>query len=362
MDIQHISVILGERVETNPELLERLRPTLASHDLSALERLLQRSGARERRLRLPDKSPLDYLSEAYASMAEHGSEIEVVIHCSVARGVIEPSQAAIYAQYLGLHDVQAFDVSEACNGVVRGLQLAYALLRSGQVRGRILLISNEWFDAPHSPTEACFTVDTEAAIATRFAGMTFGGAAALMLLGPSDNDSWRFRWTPDNSIATRCTMALPNFRSFVPTAGLEDDEVPRIGVWEFCSDHRALAQRGRRFPEWFTEEIQAWARASDLLLVHSHSKLFWDRLIEPYDLPLRPAHLFPAYGNLASATIPVGLAHSYRAGLDQGTSTTYIAAAGGFSAGFLHFEQRAPATVFAAGLALEPGPTVQRCA
>jgi len=360
MDIQHISVIIGERVETNPELLERLRPTLASRNLKLLERLLQRSGAHSRRLSLPDKSPLQYLSEAYASIAEHGSEIEAVIHCSIARGVIEPSQAAIYAQHLGLHNAQAFDVSEACNGLVRGLQLAYALLRSGQVRGRVLLISNEWFDVPHSPTEACFTADTGADLVTRFAGMTFGGAAALMLLGPSDNDSWRFKWTPDNSIATRCTMALPNFHAFVPTEGLEDDEIPRIGAWEFCSDHRALAQRGGRFPEWFTEEIQARTRASDLLLVHSHSKLFWDRVLEPYDLPLPPLHLFPDYGNLGTATIPVGLAHSYRAGLEEGRGTTYIAAAGGFSGGFLHFEQRAPATVFAAGLA--PGPTAKKCA
>ena len=360
MEIQHVSVILGERVETNAELLERLRPTLPSRGLEVLAHLLHRTGARERRLRLPGKSPLDYLREAYASVAKYGSEIEAVIHCSIARGVVEPSQAAIYAQLLGLHNVQAFDVSEACNGLVRGLQLAYALLRSGQVRGRVLLISNEWFDVPNSPTEACFAIDSQAAIATRFAGMTFGGAAALMLLGPSDNDSWRFRWTPDNSVATRCTMALPNFRSFVPTESLEDDEVPRIGKWEFCSDHGALGRRGRHFSKWFTSEIQGWAKKSDLLLVHSHSKLFWDRILERYDLPQGPLHLFPTYGNLGTATIPVGLAHSYRYGLERGQRNFYIAAAGGFSGGFLHFEQRAPATVFAAGLA--PRPPMQKCA
>jgi 3-oxoacyl-[acyl-carrier-protein] synthase III len=43
------------------------------------------------------------------------SDIDVVIHTGIVRGVAEPSAAAVYSNILGTTHAQTFDIVDACN-------------------------------------------------------------------------------------------------------------------------------------------------------------------------------------------------------------------------------------------------------
>ena len=341
MDIIGLSCVFGDHVESNSDLLRKLARTCPAAVVDEVERLLDRSGAVQRRLRRPGQAPLDYLSRSFAALDCDPSRIEVVINTSITRGVIEPAQAALFCEHLDLPRAQAFDVTEACNGLVRGLQLAFALLSSGQVRGDILLISHEFFDGPRSPTRASDTCASVAELTTLFAGMTFGAASCCVLVRASENRSWSFRWGADNTVASSCTMALPSYREHVPLRAYHVEGPARIGEWQFCSNHKVLGRTFGPFEEAIASDpihMQRILRA-DPLFVHSHSKLFWDRLLQPLGASDRLFHLYPDCGNLGTASLPAALALRYGGPPPPGSAINFLAPAGGFSGCIVYFEQ-----------------------
>lgn len=59
-----------------------------------------------------NKTPMEYLVETFKPLEKYKDKIAMVIDSSTTRGFCEPSQAAMYAQQLGLRYAQCFDISE----------------------------------------------------------------------------------------------------------------------------------------------------------------------------------------------------------------------------------------------------------
>src|SRR5690606_14008827 len=80
------------------------------------------------------------------ALAESGlslGDIDLLIHASVDRRVVEPGQSFLIARALGARSLQCFDVLEACNSWVRAAHLAHGLLGTGEYE-HVLIVTSEF--------------------------------------------------------------------------------------------------------------------------------------------------------------------------------------------------------------------------
>lgn len=125
------------------------------------------------------------------AMAEAGvnpGDIGLMVNTSVSRAHLEPSTAVAVHHALGLpSSCQNFDVANACLGFVNGMQLAAAMLESGQI-DYALVVNGEDARGIHNATISRLQNgegDAKAVFA-QFASLTLGSGAAAMVLGRSD--------------------------------------------------------------------------------------------------------------------------------------------------------------------------------
>jgi 3-oxoacyl-[acyl-carrier-protein] synthase-3 len=125
------------------------------------------------------------------AMAEAGvnpGDIGLMVNTSVSRAHLEPSTAVAVHHALGLpSSCQNFDVANACLGFVNGMQLAAAMLESGQI-DYALIVNGEDARGIHNATISRLqNGDGDAkAVFAQFASLTLGSGAAAMVLGRSD--------------------------------------------------------------------------------------------------------------------------------------------------------------------------------
>ena len=125
------------------------------------------------------------------AMAEAGvqpGQIGLMINTSVSRAHLEPSTAIAVHHQLGLpSSCHNFDVTNACLGFVNGMQLASAMIDSGQI-DYALIVNGEDAEELHEATIA--RLEERAATAKHvfdnFASLTLGSGAAAMVLGRAD--------------------------------------------------------------------------------------------------------------------------------------------------------------------------------
>ncbi len=178
-------------VVTSAEMDERLAGVYARVGLrpGMMQRL---AGIHERRWWNKGTSFADGAAMAGAkAMAEAGvnpGDIGLMVNTSVSRAHLEPSTAVAVHHLLGLpSSCQNFDVANACLGFVNGMQLAAAMLESGQI-DYALLVNGEDARGIHNATISRLqNGDSDAkAVFAQFASLTLGSGAAAMVLGRSD--------------------------------------------------------------------------------------------------------------------------------------------------------------------------------
>ncbi|MBI2732193.1 MAG: 3-oxoacyl-ACP reductase, partial [Aquabacterium sp.] len=74
------------------------------------------------------------INQALAQAGLEKDDIDLLIHASVDKRVIEPAMAFFVAKAMGMHKTQCFDVTEACGSWTRATQIAQAFLASGQFK------------------------------------------------------------------------------------------------------------------------------------------------------------------------------------------------------------------------------------
>jgi len=106
----------------------------------------KRTGIEQRRYADPGQATSDLaLAAAEAALADSGlarSEVDYVILATMTPDYYFPGSAPILQHKLGLGPVPCLDIRQQCSGFVYGLQLADALIRSGQCR-HVLLVGAE---------------------------------------------------------------------------------------------------------------------------------------------------------------------------------------------------------------------------
>ena len=139
------------------------------------------TGITRRRLAGPGEYASDLaVGAARQVLADAGldvADVDLLIYASATRDVIEPATAHIVQAALGGR-AHAFDVTNACNSFVNGIDVARAMILAGRAT-RALVVTGE------TPTRAMrWQLDGMAQARRSFAGYTFGDAGAAVLVEP----------------------------------------------------------------------------------------------------------------------------------------------------------------------------------
>src|SRR4051794_2658960 len=271
------------RVGLRPGLMERL------------------AGIRERRWWADGVTFVDGAAMAGAkAISESGidpSGIGVMINTSVSRRYLEPSTAVAVHHALGLpRSCRNFDVTNACLGFINGMELAAAMIDSGQV-DHALGVNGE--DSRHVQERTIDRLNRPETVSrdvlSQFATLTLGSGAAAMVLGRADLHPEGHRLVGS-----------------VSRAGTEHHELCVGDNDMMQTDLKGLLDAGLDL------SMQLWAEAADEFdwaqgmsryVMHQVSKVHTRAMCDRFSVdPALVPTTFPTRGNLGPASVPFTLA------------------------------------------------------
>lgn len=190
--IAGVSMELPPQVVTTDELEARLAPLYQRIGLVP-GRLELMTGIKERRFWNTPIKPSEIAARAgKKALAKAGidrSRIGALVHGSVCRDFLEPATASVVHHLLELpRDAMAFDVSNACLGVLTGVSVLQALIESGRIEAG-LVVSGEDGRPLVDQTVAELLADQSAtrnSIKGAFASLTIGSGGAAIVVARQD--------------------------------------------------------------------------------------------------------------------------------------------------------------------------------
>lgn len=317
---------LPGRVRTTAETEARLReenPGVAL-PLGLIRRM---TGVRSVHEREPGEQASDLAAHAARQALSASPEpVDLLLFASASQDLLEPATSHIVADALGL-DVPVFDVKNACNSVLNAVQVAHALIVSGQAR-RILIASGE------TPTSAVrWKVADRHQFVRSFPGYSMSDAgAALVLEAAPDEPGSR------GIVGLAFSAASRHWR--IGTLPMGGSMRPRdLDATYFDIDGRALQRAFLALGPELVTDLLARSGASlddlDLVLMHQVAEPHLAPIAERLGLAVdRILPTVAQHGNLASATLPVQLRQALDAGLvGPGSLVLLVGLAGGISLG-----------------------------
>lgn len=293
--------------------------------------LLERfTGVKGVHVRDQDQQASDLAVEAAAKvLATAGtdiSDVDLLLFASSCQDLLEPATAHIVAAKLEA-TCPVFDVKNACNSVLNALQVARALIETGQHRtilitcGETPTLGTRW----HLPD-----VRTLHSAAVGYT-VSDAGAAMLLTAGPAgehDPGILTTRFSAESAAWEVCTVQAGGSMSWRPGSD-EPTFVHMQGDMAAAGRQHATRALAGYQPEF--ELI----RSSAFIAIHQISVAQFHETITALNLPEERCMLTVAdHGNAASASLPLQLAQAQQTGrVGPGDLVTLIGFASGFSAG-----------------------------
>ena len=156
---------------------------------------------------------------------------------------------------------------------------------------------------------------------------TIGEAATAVVLQGSD-DEWSFDYRSRPRYADLCTIPLPSYTDFIePT-----ERIGHNGEHKFVSYGYDLFNEASTLLGELLRDTIADPAAKSLYFPHAPSKAIYRDKMPRYGVPVDKVYLevYPEFGNLVSASLPVGMSHAERAGvLQRGADVALVPASAG---------------------------------
>ncbi len=290
------------------------------------------TGIRERRVAADDVQcsdlAVDACRQVLAAADVDGSEVDLLIYASAGQDLIEPATAHIIQSKLGT-GCAVFDVKNACNSFLNGLQLAESLMMSGACKTALVAVGEVSSRGIHwNPRD----LDE---FKRNLPGYTMGDAGAAALFAPA---------TDSRGIFYR------NFRSY-------------SGHWDLTTvlgggsmhphgdEHLYIRANSARLQEVFREEglpfmqrtmQEAGVTYADFqrIFVHQVSLPYLHDMLAECGIPVELVEeTVVDFGNMAAASIPVALASALQRGaVGPGDRVLCIGLASGISIGVVMIE------------------------
>lgn len=141
--IRGVGVYHPEQIVTTEEVEVR-----AGFDKFGIRKGMVRlfTGVEERRYARNDEQPSDLAAAAGADALQRAGikpdEIDVIIFCAITNDFLEPAIANRVQEKLGARNAHCFDIKNACNAFMNGIDLADSLIKAGKARC-VLVTSGE---------------------------------------------------------------------------------------------------------------------------------------------------------------------------------------------------------------------------
>ena len=312
MRFQNVAILGLAHVEaphriTSAEIDDRLRPLtdrlgIASGVLDGV------AGITARRFFDPGVPPSKVATMA-AEVALERSGIArerfgLLVNTSVCRDYLEPSTACLVHGNLSMPaHCRNYDVGNACLGFLSGMELASAMLESGQIDYALIVDGEHSRDVTESTIERLLgpntTVET---YRNEFAALTLGSGGAAMVLGRANEHPEGHRFLGGVTLAAtqynHLCVGQPD-RMYTDTKGLL-----LAGV---TLATQTLATTVEHM-NWNVDDI-------DEYVLHQVSKVHTESLCSRLKLSLdKVLRIYPEYGNIGPAAIPYVLSASAEAG------------------------------------------------
>ncbi|RFU43154.1 ketoacyl-ACP synthase III [Actinomadura logoneensis] len=286
------------------------------------------TGIRARHVMRPDQQASDLAAEAVRRLGTDPAGVDLLVFGSASQDLVEPATAHIVADKIGV-SCPVFDVKNACNSFLNGLQTADALIRTGQAE-RVLVCTGE------SPSRAVrWRVRDRAQFVDAFAGYTLSDAGAAVLV-EADPDGRGIFHRDFAAVSSAWRIGtLPGGGSMRPR---DPDATYFSGDGRRLKD--AFLAAG---PEIFLSALEknglTWEDFA-VVAVHQVTVPYLEVLRSVLGIPAdRLVVTLPEHGNMASATLPVQLAAAWRDGrCGPGDRVAMIGLAGGVSLGVIFME------------------------
>jgi acyl-CoA:acyl-CoA alkyltransferase len=243
-------------------------------------------------------------NQALARADVDPDSLDLVIYAGVDRGFLEPANAYLVAQALGLEDVECFDVLDACNGWSRAIRIAHAHLSTGDYH-RIAIINSEFnmFDGG-TIFPRLFELANEEEIDWCFPAYTLGEGATVSIVSNHGGGHWEFLSKSRNELADLCTVPVYEHGRYC----LPSSRIARKGPGSFASfGHELFAEAAREAVALFSQMRTPTAEIR-IVIPHAATKTTWDDLAREVGVEGRLYHIYPQCGNLVSASVPAGIA------------------------------------------------------
>ena len=317
MKFDNVSILSVEREDaphriTSAWIMEQLAPTTERLGIpsSLLEGL---TGIAARKWWDEGVQPSEVATIAATSAIEAAGierrQLGALVSTSVCRDYIEPSTACLVHGNLELGpDCLNFDVCNACLAFINAMDLVGMMIERGDIDYAIVVDGEGSRFAIEQTIQRLLKPETdEQTFRANFATLTLGSGAAAMVLGRTDQHPEGHRYLGGVSMAAtehnRLCVGQPD-KMVTDTKPLLMEGLKLAGrTWA-----RACEERG-----WSSGDL-------DLVAMHQVSKVHTEQWAGLGGLDLAKIHtIYPEYGNIGPAGIPVVLAQAVEQGkIDRG--------------------------------------------
>lgn len=318
--ITKISYYAPDRIVSNNELEKLIN---LERKIIAEGIIYEKFGMIERRYAAESEQASDLAVNAAKILLNNidTNSIDCIIFAAGSSDMIEPATSSIIQSKLKLN-CPAFDIKNACNSFVCGLQTANALIVSDTYK-KILLVSGEKLSAIIK-----LHYDDNLELMKRFASLSMGDAGAAATIERSNDESGikAQRFQTNGDYWDLCTV--PGGGSMFPHDGSKvyfegrTSEMRKV----FFEKKGDLIDKTLKEINWSTDDV-------DFVFMHHVSAQTFIDVAKDIKIDAKKFyHVFEKFGNMASASIPFAISDACEKGiLKKGHKIMLLGLASGIS-------------------------------
>jgi 3-oxoacyl-[acyl-carrier-protein] synthase-3 len=293
--------------------------------------LLERAtGVVERRYRSESEQSSDLATKAAEMALERAevdsSDIDLLIFASCTQDITEPATANIIQEKLGADRSQVFDIKNACNSFLNGLDVAESHIRAGKAKtalvavGETLSISIDW------------NIDSAERLRSRISALTLGDAGAAAVVRGDSNGNGR------GMLPGAFQTYGDQWRLATVLAGGSMHGIRAEHAFFSGQSHELRGQAIRHVPVLVKKVVEnvGWKMDEvDVACCHQVTMDLVEEIADRCGIPVEKCMVsIRDCGNTAAASIGIGLSRAFAEGrLKPGAKVLLVGAAAGFSVG-----------------------------
>jgi len=348
MKIEAVKLALPSKVVTNEDVLDYIRQYSEdfrgdiSSTLKEVNYYLKYSGSNTRHWLAEGETPIKLLCQATEQALEEANlsknDIDVLIYVGIGRGFLEPGGAYHAAKALGMHDVQCYDVIDACMSWTRAMQQIQALF-DGKVFKRALVVNAEFNMIKGGPVfPAVFNLESQEAVEWTFPAFTLGeGASATIVSADEPENRWTFNFESRADLSDLCNIPIEHYQDYC----VASEKVGKNGVGRFTSYGGDLVKFGREHILSVMNKTLEHVEVDNIkgIFTHASSKRDWSNFADELNLGHLVHHTYHQTGNLVSASVPGAISLALESGkVKQGDEVLGWVGSAGMSFCAYHFK------------------------